>query len=308
MPNVPNDLNKIRDIKLRNPRAILCTSKRNISGKYSIQDIIARALNVKANLIIEIYKKFGDDKYAFKLLDPLGNMWYNDTDIPRLCNVLYNRLIYLKSITRAQSIQTFPDAVDVPKINKTFLNRVRECAEIFHKLIRPSESCERFLGNASFRCMRGFPSCKIKNNIYVSKRNVDKTHIAPEDFVPVFSNKGALGRYYYRGKNKPSVDTPIQIALYDELPKIKYMIHSHCYIEDAPYTTTMVPCGGLEEIDEILKTIDKKFGSRKKKFYAINLIGHGSIVMCKRARCLGKVKYRERYLPEVSCFPTMNID
>ena len=308
MANVPNELNKIRNIKTRNQRVILCTSKANTYQKYTTQDIVARALNVKANLIIEIYKKFGDDKYAFKLLDPLGNMWYNNTNIPKLCEVLYKRFVYLKSIKRAQSIQASPDAVDIPKINKVFLGRIRECSEIFHDLIKPSENCERFLGNASFRCLRGFPSCKIKNNVYVSRRNVDKSNITAEDFVSVFSNKSSISRYYYKGKNKPSVDTPVQLALYDELPKIRYMIHSHCYIEGAPYTTTMIPCGGLEEIDEILNTIDRYYGSHKKRFYAINLIGHGSIVMSKRARSLRKVKYRKRFLPEISRFPSMGID
>lgn len=35
---------------------------------------------------------------------------------------------------------------------------------------------------------------------------------------------------YYCGDDKPSVNTPIQVRLYEALPNIKYMIHSHCGI------------------------------------------------------------------------------
>lgn len=66
-------------------------------------------------------------------------------------------------------------------------------------------------------------------------------------------------KIYYCGDNKPSVDTPIQIRMYDKLPNINYMIHSHCYIKNAPYTKNALPCGAIEEVDEILNIIKESY-------------------------------------------------
>jgi hypothetical protein len=105
------------------------------------------------------------------------------------------------------------------------------------------------------------------------------------------------GKLYYCGDNKPSVDTPIQMRLYDALPNIRYMIHSHCYIENAPFTKKSIPCGAIEEVDEVLSLIDKKWG-RDHFLYCINLKGHGSIVMAKDAAMLNHIRYVGRHLPE----------
>ena len=132
----------------------------------------------------------------------------------------------------------------------------------------------RFLGNSSFRCQRGFPSFRgNKDIIFVSRRNVDKRFIDKDHFVgSVLLEDGSVGYY---GEYKPSVDTPIQLRLYNLLPKINFMIHSHCYINAAPFTKTPVPCGAVEEVDEIMEIIGQ---GRSQPFYAINLIGHGLLL------------------------------
>ena len=45
------------------------------------------------------------------------------------------------------------------------------------------------------------------------------------------------------------------ITFITDLPKIRYMLHSHVYIKDAPTIVSTLPCGALEEADEILKYI-----------------------------------------------------
>ena len=65
-------------------------------------------------------------------------------------------------------------------------------------------------------------------------------------------------KVYYYGDYKPSKDTVVQIKLYKLFPEINYIVHSHCYADGAAFTKTPVPCGSLDEIDEILYVIKKK--------------------------------------------------
>ena len=97
-----------------------------------------------------------------------------------------------------------------------------------------------------------------------------------ENFVATYLENNQV---FYCGDKKPSVDTPIQLRLYEQLPNMNYMLHSHCYLKDAPFTTTPIPCGALEEVDEIMQVINERDPSRKSNLYKINLIGHGSIVI-----------------------------
>ena len=76
------------------------------------------------------------------------------------------------------------------------------------------------------------------------------------------------------------------------------MLHSHCYLEDAPYTFTAIPCGAIEEVDEVLKTIDTYYNNRNMEIYRLNMIGHGSIVMTSDLKYFENLKYKARVLPE----------
>lgn len=288
MPNIPNDKPKMRNIKELYPKKILVSSKRNI-GEYSFQYIINHALSLKSNLIIEFDKK--DDQFIGRVFDPLGNVWCDFTNNFReLVDKTINRLAFLLKITRQKTIYDGPSIFEIPN-QERFFTIIKSFAEIFHHLISPSESVTRFLGNSSFRCARGFPSFKNKDMIFVSKRNVDKRFIDRNSFVPV---KFLNGDILYYGDNKPSVDTPIQVRLYQNFPNINYMIHSHVYVVNAPFTKTAIPCGGIEEIDEILNTHDYIDNDH----IAINLIGHGNIVMSKDLDFFDEIKYISREIPE----------
>lgn len=287
--NVPNDKPKIRNVKDINPRAMLVTSKRNDNNKYSFAELINRALGAKANLCVQFSKV--EDKFTMMLFDPLGNSWYSGEDICKMCHVLSVRLKYLRSITR-QGCAHAEGKVDVPNESE-FFDLVRGYADTFHELIKPDSAVTRFLGNSSFRCQRGFPSFRKDDYIYVSRRNVDKRYIDREAFVPVKLEEDTT--LYYYGDSKPSVDTPIQARLYNLLPNINYMIHAHVYIDGAPFTKCMVPCGGLEEVEEVMNAIGEY---TEEDFYAINLIGHGCIVMAKNVEQLKCLHYISRQMPE----------
>lgn len=188
------------------------------------------------------------------------------------------------------------DEEAITPIKEEFLNIVKDYATKLAEATFNTKDVKRFLGNASFRCPKGFPSFRDGKYIFVSRRNVNKEYISIEDFVPVYLEDNKI---YYCGDSKPSVDTPIQVRLYEKLPNINYMIHSHCYIKDAPYTEEALPCGAIEEIDEIKKTIDEYYdGDYNKDFYVINLLGHGSIMMSNNPKKLKDIEMTGRNLPE----------
>lgn len=311
--NVPNELPKIRNVKDINYKTMLVSSKRNVDNKYSFQDLLQRSFALKSNLTIEFRKN--ENKYKMKLFDPLGNVWYEGLDIEACSKALLNRLTFIKSITRESTVSSeenigalawffnmFKEEIykstDNPiiPIKKEFLNIVRDYATKFAEATFQTKDVKRFLGNASFRCPKGFPSFRDGKYIFVSKRNVNKEYIGIEEFVPVYLDNGKI---YYCGNNKPSVDTPIQVRMYNLLPNINYMIHSHCYIEDAPFTQKALPCGAVEEVDEIRELLKDYYDNDfNKDFYLINLVGHGSIMMSNTPEQLRNVTMVGRQLPE----------
>lgn len=298
--NVSNDEIKERDVKELNPKTILITSKRNDNNKYTFAELITHALSIKANLTIE-FSKTKNGFFNMMVFDPLGNSYYNGTDIKEMTTALIERTLKLTGFTRMPSKQAISDKEIIVPDEKEFINFAHECADIFHNLIRPAKNTDRFLGNMSFRCQNGFPSFRGEGNmVYVSRRNVDKSDITSTAFVPTYLEDSAV-RYF--GEHKPSVDTPIQLKLYSAFPWVKYMLHAHCYVnlpkgmEDcASYTTfNPIPCGAIEEVKEILdvtffERTTHAFQDYSPRLTAINLIGHGCILMAKDVEIFKELK------------------
>lgn len=322
--NVSNDLPKVRDVKAVAPKVMLVTSKRNDNGKYEFQELVQRALASKSNLMFEFAKR-EEGGYNIRVFDPLACQFYYGDDMKAAAAAAMERLTYLQSITRQSTaadntsaelalawyFNSFQEQMspsnethDVPE-ESIFINIVRRHAETFHDLMKPASGVKRFLGNCAMkpappqvgRCSKGMPSFKHNDLVFVSQRNVDKEFLDISHFVPVYMDEETQ-QIFYCGNNKPSVDTPIQLRLYKALPNIRYMLHSHCYIKDAVFTTKSIPCGAVEEVAEILSLIDQKYDSREEPFYAINLKGHGSIVMAKYCSDIDKVEYIKRPMPE----------
>lgn len=313
-PNVSNDEVKERNVKAINPKTILITSKRNDNNKYSFAELINRALFIKANLTIE-FSKTENGKFNMMVFDPLGTMYYNGTDIEKMTASLLKRAKKLTTFTRVPTTKVQSD--EIPEVpNETeFFDFAHNCADIFYNLIRPAEGTARFLGNMSFRCQNGFPSFRGKDNIiYVSRRNVNKADIEASSFVPTYLDENSNVMYY--GNNKPSVDTPVQLRLYKTLPWVNYMLHAHCYVQPSPdikdckiYTTSQpIPCGAIEEVEEILNTIRANGNISKEnapRLIAVNLIGHGCTLMSKDIEILKKLQnfkdncFVARHMPEL---------
>lgn len=277
--NVPNDLPKVRDVKSVAPKVMLVTSKRNDNEKYSLEDLVQRALGAKSNLLVEFSKNPDNRLFHIRVIDPLGCIWYEGADLKDAVVKTMNRLRFLRAATRQGTMQVNEEAtVEVPQ---DFVDLIRDYAAKMQAVMPAAKETKRFIGNASmkpyfWRCSKGMPSFKTDKAIYVSRRNVDKQFITADDFVPVFLEDSKL---CYIGGRKPSVDTPVQVRLYEKLPNIRYMIHTHCYIPDAPFTSEAIPCGAVEEVGEVMRVVNNHYEDRTRSSYVINMLGHGSIIM-----------------------------
>ncbi len=287
-PNVSNEKPKVRNIKGIYPNKIVVTSKRNADQRYGFASLINRILMLKSNLLLEFTESNG--VYQGRVFDPLGTVWCDYcSDFKVVAGRLVSRAIQLSDFSRCPTHQVGPK-IEAPNMEE-FFSIVKGYAETFHRLIHPEEGVTRFLGNASFRCERGFPSFRDGDLIFVSRRNVDKRYIGRESFVAARLNGD---RVEYYGDDKPSVDTPVQLNLYDYYRNVNFMVHSHTYIEGAPFTEHPIPCGALEEIDEIVEAVRQ--GSRFN--FSVNLIGHGSLALSRDVDYLAKIKYIARNVPE----------
>lgn len=308
--NIPdNTLEKIRDVKSIAPYTLLVTSKRNDfikegEKKYNFEELIQRALSQKANLSFEFTKNINKNKYEIRVYDPLGCLWYQGYDIETATQNAISRIEYMSSVTRKESI-SIGERIDIIPTDRDikFLEFVKQSAETFHKLMLLPDHVDRFVGNASLRfnkptrCMNGFPGIRKNDTILISKRNVDKTGITFNDFVPC--KLGEKGEVTYLGNNKPSVDTPVQLRLFSKLKNIDYILHGHCYVKDAPITKMAIPCGALEEIDEVMECIQKNY-KEDSDFIVLNLLGHGCLVMAgeNKLNDMASIDYIVRTIPE----------
>jgi Class II Aldolase and Adducin N-terminal domain len=304
--NVPNTYEKTVDqIKQLNPRTLLITSKNNLEGKYSYMELVSRMLKVKSNLMVEFRMSsptMGVDEMILRpgyspkptvvasVLDPLNNAYcVREPDVKKVAAVLSKRINELLNMKRIGS-KKVGEALPIPD-EEAFFAIGRRLADRFHDLIHP-EHTERFLGNMSFRCESGFPSFRCGDQIYVSRRNIDKRQINKDGFVAVNAKSFDVIEYY--GDAKPSVDTPVQVRLYGFYCNVKYMIHSHVYVKGAPITNSRIPCGAVEEVYEIRDL----WPDERERNFAVNLHGHGSIVFAEDLEYFDKIEYVSRPSPE----------
>lgn len=286
MPNVPNDLPKILPrLKAKNRKLILISSKR-CGIKYRDNDVVGRLLKSRSNLGMAIYEKAG--RFSFKLLDPLGNCFCDTEHLSELARAITARVDELRTFTRLPSRRVGPH--HNREVSSDFIRIVHEYGRTFAFHVN-ALNVNRFLGNAATRCSFGFPAVRGREDAVclVSRRDVSKDTIGSSDFVEVMEQGGVV---HYWGENKPSVDAPIQVALFKRYPKIEYMIHGHVYVEGAPITDRKYPCGAYQEV----YAVSKRFSPNRTQF-TINLRGHGCLIACH------DLDYLEKQLPKLVSRP-----
>ena len=289
MPHIDNSERKIiLDIKRVNPTVLLISSKRIDGRSYSDFELVGRLLKNRSGLGIVI--DASTNPYSFKLIDPLGNIYVDTSSIPDFVVVLSRRVTEILSYTRLPSIRRGARIEDVT-VEDAFIDKIKVFGNRFTELVN-AVNPERFLGNASTRCMAGFPSARKGRWVLVSRRNVNKETITCEDFVQIPLD--SLRVVYYRGAYKPSIDTPIHLELYRHFLNINYIVHGHVYLKDAPTTSHNIPCGCVEEfkdVCEVFKDVTIKSG-------ILNLKGHGCLIMVNKLEQLDNIELISRPLLE----------
>jgi hypothetical protein len=262
MPNLPNEEPKHYPKKA--PGSVLVVSKL-MHRDVTSADAAARIFKMQGNAVIEIYPPdpYSSDLYRFRLADALSNTWYEGEDLAPLSR----SILGLHKWTN--------DSIRVPTVSLQSSNpALNQLMDIVHQVADKVEAKvgERYFGNVSTRCMATFPSMRLSNglDILVSPRNIDKTRLTAEDMILVTAS--TRGEVQYLGSRKPSVDTPVHLNLYQNHPKINYMIHGHAYIEGYPYTEEYFPCGDLREVPGISKIIGETATA------VINLKNHGFLI------------------------------
>lgn len=243
---------------------------------YTSIDSVSRIFKMHANAVIEIHPTEGRH-YHFKLIDALGNCWVDSYQIEALAHGIKliaewtNRAI--RQPTMRSTRTQLPEHHGLDKL-----------CQIAHSIADKVQNDvgNRYFGNISTRCMKTFPSMRgiEEKKFYVSARNVDKSRITNKDMVFVHEEEDGL---YYVGEKKPSIDTPVQIAIYNQFPEINYMLHGHAYIQDLGIPTdSYYPCGDLREVPEITKRITYPDSH-------INLVNHGFLMYSNNIEKLEKM-------------------
>jgi ribulose-5-phosphate 4-epimerase/fuculose-1-phosphate aldolase len=271
MPNISNDVEKILPkIKKEAPHILLMISKRPDTVGFTRNDMIGKMLKAHAGLGLIIHKK--NNQFSFELLDPLGNTFANTSSLSTLASNISARYRYLSQAVRLPSLKLHHfDIFDIPK---SFISTVQIIGKELNKhasAVNPN----RLFGNASTRCGFGFPAVRhFKNRIFVTRRNIEKSSIISNNFVQALLSTDGK-EVLYTGDHKPSVDTPIQLKLFEKYPHIKYMMHGHCYTDiNAPMTKHYIPCGDLREVADVIEAVKDPSDQM-----TVNLRGHGFLMM-----------------------------
>lgn len=140
--------------------------------------------------------------------------------------------------------------------------------------------------------MDGFPGVRGHGKFFISRRNVEKGNMTSADFVEVLPDEDVV-RYY--GENKPSVDSPVQVRIFNAFPDVNYILHGHVYIKGAPLTSEAFPCGAVDEFKDVSRLMGECPFSRR----AINLLGHGFLVMGRTVADLRNLEFEARPFPEI---------
>ena len=290
MAGVDNSYKKLLpEIKKTHKKCFLIQSKRVIEKKYHTFDVVSHFLKAHSNLGIMITKK--DKKYCFNVLDPLGNSWIETSDIKEAAYKIATISDDIFSMNRIGSVSV-GNKSDF-QLETKFISIVKKYGEKFSELIKAIHP-ERFLGNASTRCMHGFPSLRLGDYYFMSQRNIDKTIIDSSKFVKIERDENSVK---YFGNNKPSVDAPVQIRLYNFYKNVDYIIHGHVLIEGAPITSKHIPCGFIEEFDEIWRLYPNEYTCN----FSVNLLGHGCIILAKDLDYFKEIKLVTRNFPDKTC-------
>ena len=276
LPDIPNE--EAKHYPVKDPGAILICSKVMREG-YTTFDSVSRIFKMHGNAVIEI-RKTEAKHYTFRLVDALGNVWVDTSDLAALVEAIWQLVAWTQNAKRVRTQQV---DMSVPPVD---LEPLAEVSRFVADRVE-NERGGRFFGNASTRCMAMFPSQRSATGAFVSLRNIDKTRISAGDFTLTVLDDSGIS---YVGTRKPSVDAPVQLELFRRFPRVNYMVHGHAFINGAPETNEYFPCGDLREVDDVSSLME--IGSKG----CINLKKHGFLMYAETVEDLRDLAASVRYI------------
>jgi ribulose-5-phosphate 4-epimerase/fuculose-1-phosphate aldolase len=280
MPNVSNEEEKFYP-KKRIGGVLVCSKVMREGVTHA--DAAKRIFAMKGNAVIEITPKEHtvDGKFDFRFADALSNTMHSGPSLDTLAFEIAHFTKWSNQQKRVRSV-SLPLKPEIKRGHFTpLLNLVKMLSEKVEVGLG-----QRYFGNVSTRCVKLFPSRLTDGDwtgAWVSRRNIDKRFIEPTDMVWVTQPGPDEDIFYYGGDSrKPSVDAAIQLTLYRENPKLRFMVHGHASIADSPETSVYYPCGDLREVEEVSELL-------KKGHRIINLRNHGFLIAAEDLEELEKL-------------------
>jgi len=263
-PNITNDVEKIYP-KKDTGTVLICTKVMRENRDFG--GAVARVFKMNANAVIAIDNS--EKPFKFTLIDALGNVWCDTSDLTELAAKIEDLYAWSSDSIRIKTTQTVFSEEEIQKVDlERLCGVVKRIADKVE-----NERGGRYFGNVSTRCSKLFPTYRLGHDvILMSARNVSKERITPEDFVYTKLSESKAQILYHKDV-KPSVDTPIQLHLYDFFKNINFFIHGHAYIKDAAITQSYFPCGDMREYSEIISVLHPSSTT-----IVLNLVNHGFLI------------------------------
>lgn len=272
MPDISNEVPK--DYPKKDIGSVLICSKVLREGVKEY-DAVTRIFKMNANAVIAIDKSI--NPFNFQLIDALGNLWISTNNIDELCDEIVEFYRWSKTSVR-ENVQEKSLGVDLDrnKLQKLIdINRIAaDKVEVGTK--------NRYFGNTSTRCVKLFPT--MREGFWFSARNTNKEKLTIDDMVLVKKED----KIYYEGSVKPSIDTPVQLNIYENLNHINFMIHGHAYIEGAVYTNRYFACGDVREANELIPIL--------KNHKVVNLKNHGFLMATDNLEELNELVINSKFI------------
>lgn len=283
-----DDSSYVSRIKATNKRCLLVQARRNDRKMHTIDEIVADMIESRTNLYLVI--DHDTKKFDFKVIDALGNLWYQGAEAAEVIRRLKWYISYMLDLTRLSIVASDPDKKEMV-VEEDFIKIVRLYSAMFKAVSGKTIAGEPAFDEARFRYLHGYPSIRMNDTVLISSRSIESDRITQSDFV-VVEKRG--GRVCYSGSCKPGSDAPVQLELYSYYEDIRYIIHGHCYVEKVPTTMMHVPCGYLEEVEEIKKIYQNCHNTD----FAINVLGHGCYICAQNLGYFTQCRLVAKPFPE----------
>ncbi len=260
-------------IKTLHPETLLVPFKL-ADPEMSRVEIVRWMLELHAALAV--YSRLGDSGHYF-ILDALGNeVAVTRAELPA---ALVETVVHFLEAKRRRSERRDEVIPAVPYLD-ALVAFSRQMQPAFSQIIERNVASGRWPGNFSFRCTHGFLSSRGAAGFVITRRNVAKEGLTPQDFVWVdlVLDNGVL---IYSGEesSKPSIDAPVHRLIYDQLPWVQNIVHGHLQISGDPCVHPGLlprwPCGAENEGEDIIAAAPHE----GVDLWVANVAGHGFVAL-----------------------------